>query len=102
MSRHSVSTLRTMPTAIPASQFRVVFHAAKRAALVEIADRIGFQLGLLRHRIVVKILRASGRAIAEVIGAGIVPPAALVVGSAVKNLEMDVGMVEPDPAELHQ
>src|SRR5882757_6103188 len=51
---------------------------------------------------VAEILGAAGRPIAEVVGAVIVPPAALVVGRAVEDLEMNVGMVEPDPAELHQ
>src|SRR5882757_8934308 len=49
-----------------------------------------------------KILGAAGRAIAEIVGAVVVPPGALVIGRAVENLEMDVGMIEPDPAQLHQ
>src|SRR4051794_6257369 len=49
-----------------------------------------------------KILGAAGRAVAEVVGAVVVPPRTLVIGRAVENLEMDVGMVESDPAELHQ
>src|SRR5260370_30416190 len=32
----------------------------------------------------------------------IVPPRPLVIGGAVEDLEMDVGMIEPDPAQLHQ
>src|SRR5258705_4319683 len=32
----------------------------------------------------------------------IVPPRPLVIGGAVEDLEMDSGMIEPDPAELHQ
>ena len=80
----------------------VELHAAERAALVEIADRIRRQLGLLGHRVLAKILGAAGRAIAEIVGAVVVPPGALVVGGAVENLEMDVGMIEPDPAELHE
>jgi hypothetical protein len=32
----------------------------------------------------------------------VVPPGALVVGGAIEYLEVNVGMVEPDAAELHQ
>ena len=49
-----------------------------------------------------EILAAAGRTIAELVGAVIVPPGALVVGGAVEDLEMDVGMLEPDAAQLHQ
>src|ERR1700731_1415700 len=80
----------------------VKLHAAKRAALVEIADRIGRQLGLLGKSVLAKILGAAGRAIAEVVGAMVVPPCSLVIGRAIENLEMDIGMVEPDPAQLYQ
>ncbi len=80
----------------------VELHAAERAALIEIADRIGLELGLLRHRVLAKIFAAAGRAIAEVVGAVVVPPGALVVGGAVEDLEMDGGMLEPDAAELHE
>src|SRR4051812_25441030 len=80
----------------------IELHAAERAALVELPYRVGLQLGLLGKGMLAKILRAAGRAIAEVVGAVVVPPAALVIRRAVQNLEMDVGMVEPDPAELHQ
>src|SRR5271154_4274602 len=76
----------------------VELHAAEGPALVEIADRIGRQLGLLGKSMLAEILSPAGRAIAEVVGAVIVPPGALVVGGAVENLEMDVGMIEPDPA----
>src|SRR4051812_10200348 len=51
---------------------------------------------------VAKLLAAAGRAVAEVVGAVVVPPGALVIGRAVENLEMDVRMIEPDPAQLHQ
>src|ERR1700684_4067296 len=78
----------------------VEFHAAERAALIKVADGIGRQFGLLGKSMLAKILGAAGRAIAEVVGAVVVPPAALVVGGAVENLEMNVGMIEPDPAEL--
>jgi DNA-directed RNA polymerase specialized sigma24 family protein len=52
----------------------VELHAAERAALIEIADRIGGQLGLLRKGMLAKVLGAAGRAIAEIVGAVIVPP----------------------------
>src|SRR6202171_2371312 len=80
----------------------VELHAAERAALVEIADGIGAELGLLRKSVLAKILGAAGRAIAEVVGAMIVPPRALVIRRAVENLEVNVGMIQPDPAQLHQ
>src|SRR5215475_2719431 len=76
-------------------------HAAERAALVEVADRVGFQLGLLGKGMLAEILALPGRPIAQLVSAMIVPPGALVVGGAVKNLEMDVGMLESDAAELH-
>jgi hypothetical protein len=57
----------------------VEFHAAKRAALVEIADRIRRQFRLLGKSMLAKILSAAGRAVAEVVGAVVVPPGALVV-----------------------
>src|SRR5690349_8404442 len=63
----------------------VELHAAERAALVEIADGIGRHLGLLGHRMLAVIFAAAGRAIAEIVGAMIVPPGALVVGGAVEN-----------------
>src|SRR6202035_3274361 len=80
----------------------VEFHAAEGAALVEIADRIGLELGLFGKSMLAKILGPPGRAIAEVVGAVIVPPRTLVMRGAVENLEVDVGMIEPDAAQLHQ
>src|SRR5882672_1919495 len=80
----------------------VELHAAERAALIEIADAIRPKPGLLGHGVLAKILGAAGRAIAEIIGAMIVPPRALIVRRAVEDFEMDSGMIEPDPAELHQ
>lgn len=52
----------------------VEFHAAECTALVEIADRIGLELGLFGKGMLAKILGAAGRAIAEVNGAVVVPP----------------------------
>src|SRR5215212_7432919 len=80
----------------------VKLQAAESAALVEIADGVGAELGLLGKSVLAKILRAAGRAIAEIVGAVIVPPRAFVVRRAVENFEMDIGMIEPDPAQLHQ
>src|ERR1700738_4720081 len=80
----------------------IELHAAESAALVEVADRIGLELGLLGKSVLAKILGAAGRAIAEVGGAVIVPPGALVIRRAVENFEMDIGMIEPDPAQLYQ
>src|ERR1700687_4469645 len=80
----------------------VELHAAERAALVEIADGIGFELGLLGKSVLAKNLGAAGRAIADVVGAMVIPPRALVIRRAVENLEVNVGMIEPNPAKLHQ
>src|SRR6185436_581277 len=78
------------------------FGTAKRPALIEIADRIGLQLRLFRQGMFEMILALPRRAIAELIGARVIPPGAFVIGSAVKHLEMNFGMCEPDLAELHQ
>src|SRR5450755_856637 len=80
----------------------VEFDAAEGAALIVVADRIGWKLGLLRHRMVAEILGPPGWALAEIVGAMIVPPAPLVERGAVENFEMDVGALEADPAQLHQ
>src|ERR1700755_1686220 len=80
----------------------VELHAAEPATLVEIADRVRLQLRLLGHRVLAEIFGLAGRPIAEVIGAMIVPPAALIVRRAIEDLEMNIGMVEPDAAELHE
>src|SRR4029078_6930336 len=80
----------------------VEFHTAERAALVEIADRIRLELGLLGHGVFAEVFAAAGRPIAEFVSAVVVPPGALIVGGAVEDLEMDIGVIEPDPAELHE
>src|SRR5262245_41655761 len=85
-----------------AARVAVELHAAERAALVEIADRIGLELGLLRHRVLAEIFSPAGRAVAEIVGTVVIPPGALVVGGAVEHLEMNVGMLEADAAELHE
>src|SRR5438128_7807629 len=80
----------------------IELHAAERPTLIEIAHRIRLQLGLLRHRVLAEILCPAGRAIAEVVGAVVVPPGALGVGRAVEDFEMDGGMLEAYAAELHE
>src|SRR3954447_14681216 len=57
----------------------VKLQAAERTALIEIADGIRRQFCLLGHGVFAKILAAAGRAIAELVGAVIVPPGALIV-----------------------
>jgi hypothetical protein len=59
----------------------VELHAAERAALVEIADRIGLELGLLGDGVLAKIFAAAGRAVAEIVDAVVVPPGAPVLQS---------------------
>src|SRR5471030_2600801 len=72
------------------------------AALEEIADRIGRKLGLLGLGMGAVLLGLAGRAVPQPMRPRIVPPARLVVGRAVEDLEADVGMLEPDLEELHQ
>src|SRR5260221_511025 len=87
------------PDSMP-PRFTAELHAAERAALVEIVDRIWLQFGLLGHGVLAEILSLAGRPIAEVVGTVVVPKGALIVGDAVEDFEMDVGMFEPDAAEL--
>src|ERR1041384_3449470 len=77
-------------------------HAAERAALVEVADRIGLQLRLLGHGVLAEVLALAGRAIAQIVGAVVVPPGALIVGGAIEDFEMDRGMFKADAAELNE
>src|SRR5262245_13091931 len=79
-----------------------VLVAAVRAALVPVGHRIGRQPGLRRQRGVAKILGAASRAIAVAERRFVVPPAALVVGGAEKDLVMDAGVLQADADELHQ
>src|SRR6201999_2270858 len=80
----------------------IELHAAECAPLVEVSDRVGLDLGLFCKGMFAKLFRAAGRSIAEIDGAMIVPPRTLVVGGAIENLEVNIGMIEPDPAELHE
>src|SRR4051812_13210999 len=75
---------------------------AERATLKEIADRIGPDLCLFISGMRAVRLGLAGRAVAELTGARIVPPARLVVGHAVKDLVADVGMLQADAEELHE
>src|SRR5664279_2010370 len=94
-------TRRSLPVDNP-GLVTLELHPAERPALIEIADGVGRQLGLFGHRVLAMVFAAAGWAIAKVVGAVVVPPGALVIGRAVKNLEMNVGTIEPDPAQLHQ
>src|SRR6478609_8460570 len=80
----------------------VEVHAAEGAALVEIANRIGLQPGLLGEGVLSEILALAGRTIAQIVGAVIVPPRTFIVGGAVEDFEMDRRMFKPDPAELNE
>src|SRR6266404_194227 len=96
-------TLRTSPLPIhDLTLVAVELHAAERTALVVIADRVRLQLGLLGHRVLAEIFSTAGRPVAEFVSAMVVPPGALVMGGAVEDLEVNIGMIEPDAAELHQ
>src|SRR2546422_1462599 len=102
-SDHPGMTLRTSPLPIhDPILVAVELHAAERTALVVIADRIRLQLGLLGHRVLAEIFATAGRPVAEFVGAVVVPPGTLVIGGAVEDFEVNVGMIEPDAAELHQ
>src|SRR3954453_1586860 len=78
----------------------VEFCAAEGAALEEIADRIGLQLGLLGHGVLEKVLGAPRGPIAVVVGLVVVPPGTLVPGGAVEDLEAQVGVLEADAHQL--
>src|SRR5262245_57047133 len=78
------------------------FLGAEAAALVVVADRIGCQLGLRSHGFLAKILCPAAGAVAVGIGTAVVPPAAFIVGGAVEDLVLEVGMLEADADELHQ
>src|SRR4029077_9892248 len=80
----------------------VVFVAAKRAALVPVADPIGRQFFLRLERGGGEIFGATGRAIAVAEGRLIVPPAARVIGAAEEDLVAQIRVLEADADELHQ
>src|SRR5581483_5418186 len=62
-----------------AGSVAVELGAAEAAALEIVADRVRRQLGLGGQRLVAPVLGAAGRAVAQLPGAVVVPPAALVV-----------------------
>src|SRR5262249_57593284 len=74
------------------------FVAAKRPALIPVAERIGRKLGIGRERGGGMLLGAALRPIAEAEGGGVVPPAARIVGCAVEDFVADVAMPQPDAA----
>jgi len=75
---------------------RIVFGAAKRAALITRADRIGRQLGLRRQRRFPIILGAALRTVTKMRRTAIVPKTRRIIGHAVEDLEMDIRMFKPD------
>src|SRR5262245_30771369 len=75
-------------------------QAAEAAALKEITDRIGFELGLLGHGVLAVVLGVSCGTVAVVIGPVVIPPAPLVPGGPVEDFEAQVRMFEADADEL--
>src|SRR6266446_10468475 len=94
---------RRMLQALRAGAFYIVgeLGRAESATLEEIADRIGPDLCLLGLGMRAVILGLAGRTIAELAGARIVPPRCRVVRRTVKDVEADVGMLQPDADQLH-
>src|SRR5215470_129561 len=80
----------------------VEFVAAKGAALVPFADRIGWERGIGLERFVAVVLGAALRPIAEAKGLRIVPEGARIVRRAVEDLADDIGMLEPDADQLQE
>src|SRR5205085_8458788 len=76
--------------------------AAEGAALEEIADRVGLQLGLLGQRVLQIVLGAACRPVAVVVSPVVVPPGALVPGGAVEDLEAQVRVLEADADQLDE
>src|SRR5476651_2573201 len=72
------------------------FGRGEGAALEEIADGIGRKLRLLGLGMGAVLLGLAGRAVPQPVRPRIVPPARLVVGHAVEDLEADVRVLEPD------
>src|SRR6476661_8161633 len=67
----------------------IVFGAAEMPTLEAVADRVGRQPALRRRRLGAEILGLALRLVAVTAGVAVVPPARLVVGAAVENLEPD-------------
>src|SRR5277367_2642417 len=76
--------------------------AAKRPALVPIADRVGGKPLLSGKRGSGIVLRAAGRTIAVAKRGLVVPPTALVAGRAEEDFITQILVFEPDPDQLHQ
>ena len=80
----------------------VIFVAAKRPALIAVADRIGRQRGLRGHRLVQEIAGLALRVVAVAAGIAVVPPTVGIVGDAVEDLVADMGVLQPDADKRHQ
>src|SRR5207245_4340998 len=76
--------------------------AAKRPALVPVADGIGGKLLLRGERGGGVVLGPAGRPVAVTEGGLVVPPAARIVGCAEEDLEANAGVLEADAHQLHQ
>src|SRR5581483_8402411 len=85
-----------------AGSVAVELGAAEAAALEIVADRVRRQLGLGGQRLLAPVLGAAGRAVAQLPGAVVVPPAALVVGGAVEDLEAHLRVLQADADQLHE
>src|ERR1043166_10242995 len=101
VSRCGVVRAYRLTASLPhAAGVAVELGAAKGAALEEVADRVGRQLGLRRKRLLAIVLGPTGWAIAVGMRAAVVPPGALVVGGTVEDLEAQVGVLQADTDEL--
>src|SRR4029450_4913947 len=76
--------------------------AAKWAALIPVADRIGRKFRLCRERGGAVLLGAALWAIAEAEGRAVIPPTARVVGDAVEYLVANLRVLEADANELQE
>src|SRR5215470_4149142 len=75
-------------------------QAAEAAALKEVADRIGLELGLLCHGVLAVVLGVPRGAVAVIVSSMVIPPAPLVPGGPVEDLEAQVRVLEADVDEL--
>src|SRR5262249_22793430 len=87
---------------------RRTFHAvaellaAKRPALIPVADGVGRKLCVGRERGGAVLLGTALRPIAEAEGGRVVPPAARVIGRAIEYLVADLGVLEADADQLQE
>src|SRR5215510_14389948 len=75
-------------------------QAAEATALEKVADRIGPELGLLGHGVVAVRLGVPRRAVAVIVSPVVIPPAPLVPGGPIEDLEAQVRVFEADLDEL--